>query len=246
LTGLFYAVREIAGEFFVKKDYGFGRKQTVFSAAETEYVDAGSPREVGRAKAVGGGRGASVGKPGSVHVHGEAVGVRQIGEGANGLGRIDRTVLGGLGQREGAGFGEMNAVAAGEGGSNGGGGELAGRARQREQLAAAGEEFRGAALVGVDVGDLVAENALMAGAESGEGKSVGGSAVEHKECLAIGLEEIAEQLLRAGRGGVFAVAGDARGVGGVEGGEGFGADAGSVVAGKRQVVSGGHGGERRG
>ena len=188
MTGLFYAVREIAGEFFVKKDYGFGRKQTVFSAAETKYVDAGSPREVGRAKAVGGGRGASVGKPGSVHVHGEAVGVRQIGEGANGLGRIDRTVLGGLGQREGAGFGEMNAVAAGEGGSNGGGGELAGRARQREQLAAAGEEFRGAAFVGVDVGDLVAKYALMALAESGERQGVGGSAVEDKKRLAIGLE----------------------------------------------------------
>ena len=196
--------------------------------------------------AVGGGGGAGVGEAGPVHVHGEAVGVREIGEGTNGRGRIERAVFRGLRERKRAGLGKMHAMAAGERGGDGGGGELAGRAGQREELAAAGEKFWGAAFVGIDVGDLVAEHALVAGAEGGEREGVGGGAVEDKERLAIGGEELPEKLVRAGRGGVFAVAGDARGVGGVEGGEGIGADAGGVVAGKREVVAGGHGVERRG
>ena len=246
LAGLFHAVGEISGEGFVKKDDSLGGEQTVFGAAETEDIDAGAPREIGGAMAVGGGGGAGVGEAGPVHVHGEAVGVREIGKGANGRGRIECAVFRRLRERERTGLGKMHAMAAGERGGDGGGGELAGRAGQREELAAAGEKFRGAAFVGVDVGDLVAEHALVAGAEGGEREGVGGGAVEDKERLAIGGEELPEKLVRAGGGGVFAVAGDAGGVGGVEGGEGFGADAGGVVAGKREVVAGGHGVERRG
>ena len=131
---------------------------------------------------------AGVGKASAVHMHGESVGVGEIGEVANGRRRIERAVFGGLRKGERAGLGEMDAVTSGDRGSNGGGGELAGGAGEWEELAAAGEKFWGAAFVGVDVGDLVAEYTLMAGAQGGEYEGVGGGAVEDKKRLAIGYE----------------------------------------------------------
>jgi hypothetical protein len=58
------------------------------------------------------------------------VGVGEVGEGADFCGRVKGTVLGGLGEGEGAGFGKVDAVAAGEGGGDGGGRELGGGAGQ--------------------------------------------------------------------------------------------------------------------
>jgi len=241
LAGLFHAVGEVAGEGFIEEDDGLGGEQAVFGAAETEDIDAGTPGEVGGSVAGGSDGGAGVGEAGAVEVDGEAVGVGEVGEGVD-LGRgVDGPVFGGLGEGEGAGFREMDAVAAGEGGGDGGGGEFAVGAGEREELAAAGEELGGAAFVGVDVGDLVAEDALVTLAEGGEGEGIGGGAVEDEKCFAVGFEEIAEELAGAGGGGVVAVGGDGAGVGGVDGGEGLGADAGGVVAGERGVVAGGHG-----
>jgi len=179
-------------------------------------------------------------------MHGESVGVGEIGEVANGRRRIERAVFGGLRNGERAGLGEMDAVTSGDRGSNGGEGELAGGAGEWKELAAAGEKFWCAAFVGVDVGDLVAEYTLMAGAQGGKREGVGGSAVEDKKRLAIGGEKLAEKLLRAGCGGVFAVAGDAGHVGRIKSGKSFRADAGGVVAGKREVVTGWHSGYTRG
>lgn len=172
---------------------------------------------------------------------GEAAGVREVGEGAEFGGRVERAVLGGLSDGDGSGFGKVNAVTADESGGDGGGGEFAEGAGEREEFAAAGEKFGGAAFVGVNVGDLVAEDALVAVAEGGEGEGVGGGAVEDEEGFAVGFEDLPEELLRAGGRGIVTVGGDGVGIGGVERGEGFRADAGGVVAGERGIVTGGHG-----
>ena len=245
LAGLFHTVGEVAGELFIEKDDGLGGQQAVFGAAETEDVDACAPSEIGGGVAGQRGGGAGVGETSAVHVHCEAVGVGEVGEGADFGGGVERAVLGGLGEGERAGFREVDAVAAGEGGGDGGRGELAGGAGEREEFTAAGEELGRAAFVGVDVGDLVAEDTLVALAECGESEGVGGGAVEDKERLAVGLEDLAEEGLGAGGGGVVAVGGDEVGVGGGENGEGLGAEAGGVVAGEGVIVAGGHGGKRR-
>lgn len=124
-------------------------------------------------------------------------------------------MFGRLRERKCAGLGKMYTVPTGERGSDGFGGQLAGKARKREELTASGEEFRGAAFVGIDVGNFMAEHTLMAGAEGGEREGVGCGAIEDKESFTISGEEIAEKLARSGRGSVFAVAGRAGFVGGV-------------------------------
>ena len=241
LAGLFDAVGEVTREGGVEKDDGLGGEQTVLGAAETKDIDAGAPGEVGGGVAGEGGGGAGVGEAGAIQVDGKAVGVGEVGEGADFGGRVKGTVLGGLGEGEGAGFGKVDAVAAGEGGGDGGGRELGGGAGQGEEFAPAGEKFRRAALVRVDVGDLVTEDALVALAEGGEREGVGGGAVEDKEGFAVGLENLTEEISGAVGRGVGAVRRRGAGVGGGEGGERLGAEAGGVVTGKAGVGAGGHG-----
>lgn len=237
LAGLFHAAVELAGEGAVEEDDGFGGEEAVFRAAETEDVEAGAPSEIGGGVArVGAGGG--VGEAGAVEVDDEVVGVGPIGEGAEFGGGVDGPEFGGLGEGEGAGFGKMHAVTAVEDGREVGGAELGVRGVDGDDFTAAGEKFGGAALVGFDVGEGVAEDAVVALAEGGERECVGGGAVEDKVDFAVGLEDVAEVLFGAGGVGVVAVAGDAVGVGGGERGEGFRAEAGGVVAGERVVGAG--------
>jgi len=132
----------------------------------------------------------------------------------------------------------MHPVTALESGLNYCGLEFSARTRERKEFAAAGKKFRRTALVGVDVRDLVAKHTLMPRAERGERKGVGGGAIEHEERFAIGLEDIAHELLRAGGGRVCAVARDAAGIRGVERGERLGTNPRGVVARERVVVAG--------
>ena len=232
MAGLFDAVGEVAREGGVEEDDGLGGEQTVFGAAETKDIDAGAPGEVGGGVAGEGGGGAGVGEASAIQVDGKAVGVGEVGECADFGGRVKGAVLGGLGKGEGAGFGEVDAVAAGEGGGDGGGRELGGGAGQGEEFTPAGEKFRRAAFVRVDVGDLVAEDALVALAKGGEREGVGGGAVEDKKSFAVGLENLTEEILGAGGRGVGAVRRRGAEVDGDECGERLGAEAGGVVAGK--------------
>ena len=48
LAGLFHAVGKLAGEIAVKKYDGLRVEEAVFCAAETQDIDADSPREIGR------------------------------------------------------------------------------------------------------------------------------------------------------------------------------------------------------
>ena len=76
-----------------------------------------------------------------------------------------------------------------------------------EDLGAVGEELGRAALVGLDVGGLVAEDGVVALAQRGERQRVGRGAVEDEEDLAVGLEELAQQVGGPGGPGVVAVGG---------------------------------------
>jgi len=59
--------------------------------------------------------------------------------------------------------------------------DLAVRAADGEQLGAIGEKLAGAALVGFDMGGLVADDAVIGVAQGGQGQGVGGGAVKTKK-----------------------------------------------------------------
>lgn len=75
----------------------------------------------------------------------------------------------------------------------------------------------------------------MALTNSGEREGVGGGAVEDEEDVAVGLEEFGEEFFGAGGVMIVAIAGEAVGVGGVEGGERCGANAGGIIARERNI-----------
>ena len=106
------------------------------------------------------------------------------------------------------------------------------RARQQQDLGAVGEELRRAALGGLHVRQLVAEDAVIGLAERGQRKRVGRGAVEDEEHLAVGLEHVADQVGRLGRPGVVAIADFVALVGLGHSGECLRANPGIVVTGK--------------
>ena len=111
--------------------------------------------------------------------------------------------------------------------------QLGARARQRQQFGAAAEEFRRGALIGLHVGGLVADDALVTARQRRQRQRVGCGAVEHEKHFGgIVLEQRANQRAGAFGPGVLAVTGRVADIGGVQGIPGFGADAGGVVAGK--------------
>ena len=65
-------------------------------------------------------------------------------------------------------------------------------ARRRDQLGASGEKFRRATFIGLAVGPLVANYAVIRAAQMREGERVGGSAVENEEDFAVLLENFAD------------------------------------------------------
>ncbi len=119
--------------------------------------------------------------------------------------------------------------------SNRGEVELAIRARDRDELRAAGEEFRPATLVRLDVGVFMAENAVIGAAELCERETVGRGAVEDEKNFAVGLEDFAHQLGDAARPLILTVGRRGRGVRLLERGPGLRRDPGCVVA--REIVT---------
>ena len=106
------------------------------------------------------------------------------------------------------------------------------RAWQQQDLGAVGKELGRAALGGLDVRQLVAEDAVVRLAERGQRKRIGRGAVEDEEHLAVGLEYVADQVGGLSGPGVVAIADFVALVGLGHGGEGFRANAGIIVAGK--------------
>src|SRR6185295_3954795 len=101
-----------------------------------------------------------------------------------------------------------------------------------------GKKFRRAALVGLDVRDLVTKNAVIGLAGRGERERVGSGAVEDEEDLTMRLEDLADQVGGAGGPGIVAVTDRMALIGFRQRCPGFGTDAGVIVAGKMAADSG--------
>ena len=88
--------------------------------------------------------------------------------------------------------------------------------RDRQQLAAAGEKLRRTALVGLDVGQLVAEDRVVALTQRTKHERIRRRAVEDKEHVAFALEEIVEATAGRSRVRIVAIARDVAGIGRLE------------------------------
>jgi len=69
-------------------------------------------------------------------------------------------------------------------------------ARNSEEFAASGKKFWRAAFVGVDVGAIMTDRALVWSAQLGERKRVRGGAVEDEKGFAVGLKNVAQLFLQ--------------------------------------------------
>lgn len=151
---------------------------------------------------------------------------------------VHRTDLGGLGESHHARLRIVDILALESDVADRRRGQLADLGLRQQQLGAVGEELRRAALVGLDVGGLRADHAVVALAQRGQGQGVGGGAVEGEEHFAIGLEQLAE-VVRSARGPlVVAIGALVAAVGFGHRRPGFGADTGIVVAGELLGVIG--------
>jgi hypothetical protein len=90
------------------------------------------------------------------------------------------------------------------------------------------------------MGKIVADDAVVAAAEGGQGERIRGGAVENEKHLALAFKNAGDQPLGARRPLVVTVGRHGADVGGRQRGQGFGSHAGRVVAGKGVVGGGGH------
>ena len=101
-----------------------------------------------------------------------------------------------------------------------------------QQFGSVGKEFRAATLVGLDVRDVVANDAVIALAERGECERVRCGTVEGEIDIAIGCEQFAQPVRNAAGPFVIAVGRRVVNVGVDQRLQGFRADSGVVIAGK--------------
>ncbi|MOA27404.1 hypothetical protein D3C78_1482810 [compost metagenome] len=109
---------------------------------------------------------------------------------------------------------------------------------RQQEFRAVGEKFRRAAFVGLDVGGLGADHAVVALAQRGQRQGVGRGAVEGEEHFAVGLEQVAKVIRSAGGPLVVTVGPLVPVVGLGHRGPGLRADSGVVVAGELLGVVG--------
>ncbi|OIQ67047.1 hypothetical protein GALL_513800 [mine drainage metagenome] len=235
LPGLLHAPGEIGRQLAVEKHHRFAHGQTVLGAAEAQHVHPGAPGDVARMTAQ---RSHGVGEPGPVHVQLEMVALGHGGNGAHLFDAIHRAQLGGLGDGDDLGLGRMNVAALGGQKVDGLGRELAAPRLRAfslgdQQLGAAGEKLRTAALIGFDMRHRGADHCVIALAHGGQRQRVGRGAVEHEVHVAIGLERFAQPVGDAVRPAIVAIRRlMARCIGLQQPVQGFGTDAGVVIAGK--------------
>ena len=191
LAGLFAAELEFPGHVPVEKHHGFPHGHPVFRPAKTKDVQSALPRDFLRRHPQ---RFNRVGEPGAVHVEFKT---RRLGLRADRPELIDgvnRAHLRGLGHGHRPGLGIVDVVALLHRVGDVVRADLAVFPGQEQELGAVGEILRGAALIGLHVGHLMAEDAVVTLAAGGQRQGVCGGAVEHKKDLAIGLKNLAEEI----------------------------------------------------
>ena len=229
LTGLLAAPFEILRQGPVEEHHGLPQRQAVLGTGEAEHVHPHFPGDLGRVHTQ---RRHRVGETGAVHVDAELVAIRDSANDPQLVRCVNSAQLGGLGHAQGLGLWVEDVGAPGHQLLDALGGQLAVCALPQQQLGAVGGVLRAAALVGLDVGHLVADHAVKRLPHGGQGQGIGGRAVEHKVDIAVGVEQ-RPQTVRGPLGpGVLAVGRFVRPVGLRHGRPGLWADAAIVVTGK--------------
>ena len=197
VSGALAQVGEGLGELRLEDDDGLAGERAVLGRAERQRVDPGAPGHLRRREAA---RDEGVGEARAVHVGGEASRPGDPGKLGDFVATVDRPGLRRLRERQRAGLNRLHEPArkAGERVLEDCGRRLAALARQADELRAAGEEFRGAAFVVMNVRLLVAEDGVERADEGGKRKRVGGGSGGNEKDLGAGLEHVAEHRRRPG------------------------------------------------
>lgn len=229
MPGLLAAVVEVFGQLAVEEQNRLTHGHAVLGAAKAQHIYTGFPGQLGRAAAE---KRAGIGKARAVHVQVEA---QLLAGGADRfelIWAINGAYFGGLGNGDHPRLGVVDILAFEGHFTDGFRRQLAVDAGRRQQLGTVGEELRRTAFVGLDVGGLGADDAVVALAQRGQGQGVGSGTVEGEEHLAVGFEQVAEVFRGALGPLVVAVGAIVAVVGLFHCCPGFGADAGIVVAGE--------------
>ena len=166
------------------------------------------------------------------HVDAQVVLFRHAPERADFIRRIDGAQFRRLGEADDAGLGVMDVGAFLDHAFDARRIDLAVLAGDLQDLGAVGKELRRPAFVGLHMGQFVAEDAVIGLAHGGEREGVGRRAVEDEEDFAVGLEDFADEVRRAGRPRIVAVADGVVVIGFRERSPGLGADAGVIITGE--------------
>ncbi len=153
---------------------------------------------------------------------------------------IDGAIFGGVGQRERGGPALVRAARLGQRMVERGGVDPALDAGQRLDLQPVTEETGRAALVHDDVRLFERQHRSVRRTQRGAGDRIGDGAGRYEADLGIGVEQRADRVGGLGGDRIGAVARDETAIGGGEGGQRLGADAGGVV--REEFVTVGHGG----
>ncbi|GEM_PF-2963438 len=182
---------------------------------------------------------AGIGKAGTIHVQMQAKLLAGIADRAQLLGLVHSTDFGGLGQAHHARLGVVDVLALQGDFTNGRGRQLALLGPAEQQLGTIGEELGGAAFVGLDVGNVGADHAVVTLAERRQRQGIRSRAIESEKHLAVGIEQRPKVIGRARCPLIVAVRPVMPLIRSGHGLPGFWAYAGIVVAGKL-LIGGGH------
>ena len=229
MPGLFAAPLEVFGEVPVEEHHRFPECQAVFGAGETQHIHARLPGDLGGVNVQ---RGHGVGEPGTVHVDIQPITIRYSSYGAKLVRCVDRAHLRRLGQAESLGLGVVDITALGDQVLDALRGEFAIRPIAQKQLGAIGGIFWPAAFIRFDVCQFVADHAVEGLTDGGQCQGVGGGTIEYEVDIAVGIEQLAQTIGRAGGPDILAVGGLVHPVRLRHGRPGLGADSTVVIAGE--------------
>ena len=231
LAGAAQLDRQPIGDLGRKHDDRVAQRAAVLGRAERQYVDPGTPGELGRAALQPRHR---IGKARAIHVQLEAARFGDFRERPHLVQPVDGAKIGGLGQidRRRLPTVDLPGLHRGQHPRKGIGVELAVAARHRRELESAAEKSRGVRLGCVDVRRLAAIDETPRGRNCRERQGVGGGAGGHRKHPDRGLEQLRETFLQLGRPGVTTVTERGAGIGADQRVEDFRRGAAGIVAAK--------------